>query len=264
MLKKVQVQDIAFQVYDRGSGPALLFVHGFPLDHTMWSGQLEAFPECRVIAPDLRGFGGTDPTGDSASMQRYADDLANLLDALDVGGRVCLCGLSMGGYVAWQFWRRHASRLAGLILCDTRAGVDSPQAAEDRRRNAQRVLTEGLGFLADLMMPRLFAADAQPEIVAATRAVIERTPGRGAAAGLLAMADRSDFVPLLPEVRIPSLVVCGERDVLTPAEEMRTMASAMPDARFVEVPSAGHMAPLESPGMVNAAIREFIRGLHRV
>lgn len=263
MLKNVQVQGIAFQVYDRGTGPTLLFVHGFPLDHTMWSGQLEAFPEFRVIAPDLRGFGGTDPTGESASMERYADDLASLLQALGVTDRICLCGLSMGGYVAWQFWRRHASRLAGLILCDTRAGVDSPQAAQDRRRNAERVLNEGPGFLADLMVPRLFSADAQPAIVADTRAVIERTPRQGVAAGLLAMADRSDFVPLLPEVQVPSLAICGERDVLTPAEEMRTMASAMPDARFVEVPAAGHMAPLESPRLVNAAIREFIQGLRR-
>ena len=106
----------------------LLLVHGFPLDHTMWAAQIEAISSrCRVIAPDLRGFGRSPPAGERTTMEQFADDLAGLLDAIGISEPVVYCGLSMGGYIGWQFWRKHANRLRGLILCDTRATADSPR-----------------------------------------------------------------------------------------------------------------------------------------
>src|SRR5690349_12935710 len=120
MLRDIDVGGVRFRVADEGTGPVILFVHGFPLNHTMWNAQIAEFSKThRVIAPDLRGFGGTDGALYSVSMQQFADDLAELLDALSVRGPVIFCGLSMGGYIAWQFLPRHPSRVSKLIVCDT-------------------------------------------------------------------------------------------------------------------------------------------------
>ncbi|HEY2411185.1 MAG TPA: alpha/beta fold hydrolase, partial [Pirellulaceae bacterium] len=121
-MANVQVNGIKLNVVERGTGVPLLLAHGFPLDHSMWSGQLDGLSDrCRVIAPDLRGFGASDVVPGVATMQQMADDLAGVLDALAIREPVIFCGLSMGGYVAWQFALRHRTRLAKLILCDTRA-----------------------------------------------------------------------------------------------------------------------------------------------
>ena len=158
MLRTIDVSGVRFRVADEGHGPVILFVHGFPLDHTMWRAQIDEFSKThRVIAPDLRGFGGTDGTLYSVSMEQFADDLAGLLDALAVEGPVIFCGLSMGGYIAWQFVQRHPARVAKLIVCDTRAAADSPDAAANRLKMADIVLKEGPEVVAWGMMPKLFA-----------------------------------------------------------------------------------------------------------
>jgi 3-oxoadipate enol-lactonase len=302
-MARIRVADVELNVVERGRGIPLLLVHGFPLDHTMWSGQIDALSDaCRVIAPDLRGFGASDVTTGTVTMERLADDLAGLLDALEIAEPVALCGLSMGGYVAWQFWQRHRSRLARLILCDTRAAADPPETAHVRRESAERVLTDGPGFLADGMIDKLFAPKTglapghgrpvpvplseQPqfpktglapghgrpvpvplseeapnyraEIIEATRRTILNTVPAGIAAVLRGMAQRADVTGLLPEIDVPTLVVCGQHDAISTVEEMRGIATRIPAARFVEVPDAGHMAPLENPDIVNEAIRSFL------
>jgi len=261
VLKTVQVNGRSQCVWDQGTGPVLLFVHGFPLDHTMWQRQIAELREMRIVAPDLRGFGGSDSSAGKVTMQDFADDLVALLDALQIQNPVNFCGLSMGGYIAWQFWSRHAPRLARLILCDTRAAADAESAVQDRRVNAQRVLNEGMEFLSAAMSSRLFAPEThthQPLIVSDTCAVMRRTDPRGAAAALLGMAERPDITPMLPRIRVPTLVVCGAHDAIAPPDEMRGIAAAIPAARYLEVPHAGHMAPLEQPHLVNAALRDFI------
>src|SRR5262245_6207303 len=205
----VQVNEICLHVVERGQGKPLLLVHGYPLDHSMWRGQLDELADaCRVIAPDLRGFGASDATAGTVTMEQMADDLAGLLDALQVREPIVFCGLSMGGYVAWQFARKHRSRLAGLILCDTRAAADAPEAAAGRRKTAERVLTEGPGFVAETLLPKLFAPATfarQPPIVEATRQVILRTKREGIAAALHGMADRPDVRLTLSGIDVPAL-----------------------------------------------------------
>src|SRR5947209_8221082 len=139
-MKVVDLGDIAMAFEDRGAGRVLLFIHGFPLDHTMWQAQIDEFSrDYRVLAPDLRGFGAS-PLGDGeVTMRRYADDLALLLDRLDIHEKIIFCGPSMGGYVAWQFWRKYAQRLAALVVCDTRAVADTPQARDGRAELAAKV-----------------------------------------------------------------------------------------------------------------------------
>jgi 3-oxoadipate enol-lactonase len=258
----VQVNGIGLNVVERGAGIPLLLVHGFPLDHSMWSGQFEALSNvCRVIAPDLRGFGTSDVIPGVATMQQMADDLAGLLDALAIREPVAFCGLSMGGYVAWQFALRHRQRLAKLILCDTRAMADTPEVAAGRLKTAERVLQEGPGVVADAMLPKLFApntAKDQPQIVEATRQVMLRTKPAGIAAALHGLAQRPDVTEQLPKIDLPALVICGEHDAISPAAEMEHFAAKMPKAKFVKIADAGHMAPLEAPQAVNAAIREFL------
>ncbi len=260
---RVALDRLSLQVADRGAGPLLLLVHGFPLDHTMWRRQMEGLAStCRLIAPDLAGFGASDArTQPVLGMQHLADDLAELLDAMRIRQPITLCGLSMGGYIAFEFWKRHGERLERLILCDTRAAADSAEAAAGRRTLAAQILRKGTTDLAANMPTRLFAKETftnQTCVVEQTRGVMLATPPATVAAALLGMADREDMSDLLPSIEIPTLVLCGEHDRITPAEEMRTMAAAMPHAHFVEIPVAGHMAPLESGDLVIEAIRDFL------
>jgi pimeloyl-ACP methyl ester carboxylesterase len=258
----VSIADHRLNVVERGSGIPLLLAHGFPLDHCMWAGQLDGLSDvCRVIAPDLRGFGLSDVVPGVSTMQQMADDLASLLEALSIREPVVFCGLSMGGYVAWQFALRHRARLSKLILCDTRAIADTPEAAAGRLKTAERVLKEGPGVVAEGMLPKLFAPDTannQPQIVEATRQVILHTKPEAIAAALHGLAQRPDVTDKLAKIDVPALVICGERDAISPPAEMEQFAAKMPSARFVKIAGAGHMAPLEAPEVVNAAIKDFL------
>ena len=261
-MPRISIGDISLNVTDRGSGRPLLLVHGFPLDHTMWSGQIEFLSaQCRVIAPDLRGFGGSDVTAGAVTMAQYADDLAALLDALQIRESIAFCGLSMGGYVAWQFFARHRRRLNKLILCDTRAVADSRDAAAGRLKTAEKVLAEGPQVVAEAMLPKLFAPAAieqQTPSVAATRAVIEQTHPDGIAAALRGMAQRPDFTAHLASIDVRTLVLCGEHDVISPPQEMQQIAASIPGAAYAEIPGTGHMAPLEDPAAVNSHLQAFL------
>jgi pimeloyl-ACP methyl ester carboxylesterase len=258
----IKLGDIQLNVFERGRGTPVLLVHGYPLDHSMWRGQLDGLADCcRLIAPDLRGFGESSVTPGTVTMAQMADDLAGLLDAMRVSEPIVFCGLSMGGYVAWQFAFRHRARLSKLILCDTRAIADSAEAAAGRLKTAERVLVEGTGVAADALVPKLFAPGAyskQPEIVEQTRQVILRTSAAGIAAALLGMAERPNVTDRLGEIDVPALLIGGRHDGISPPDEMRGIAGRMPKARFVEIEDAGHMAPLEQADVVNAAIREFL------
>lgn len=261
-MKKLFLNQIELATVDQGTGATVVLVHGFPLDHRMWQAQIDALSSrFRVIAPDLRGFGQSGITEGQVGMPLFADDLAALLDALAIHEPVILGGLSMGGYVAWEFWRRHRTRLRAMLLCDTRAAADSPEVAAGRLATAERVLREGPGFLATTMLPRLFAEEnRQPEasFVTATRDVILSTAPQGIAAAARGMAERADFTSLLGQIDVPILFLVGEHDVITSPGEMYGLAGAVADAQFAEISGAGHMAPLENSAEANAAILAFL------
>jgi pimeloyl-ACP methyl ester carboxylesterase len=261
-LREINVGGVRFRVADEGAGAVILFVHGFPLNHTMWRAQIDEFSKThRVIAPDLRGFGGTDGALDSVPMEQFADDLAGLLDALAVEGPVIFCGLSMGGYIAWQFIRRHPARVAKLIVCDTRAAADSPEAAANRLKMADIVLKEGPEIVAWGMVPKLFApgtSENSPQVVESVRQMMLSSNPAAIAAAHRGMAVRPDVTTWLPSLRVPTLVLCGEFDAISPAAEMKSFAELIPKAEFVVIPNAGHMAPMEQPELVNSAMRRFL------
>lgn len=266
-MKSIRCDDIDLACVDTGppagGGPTLLLVHGFPLSHAMWASQVDALRGvCRVVAPDLRGHGaspqGEWPGGEAPSLARHADDLAALLDGLGVNGPTIYCGFSMGGYIAWPFLERHGERLTGLSLIDTRAAADDDVARATRLKMAEGVAAWGAARVAELMRPKLFGPEADSSVVDATTAVIAATAPRSIAASQRAMAARPDATPRLPHIDLPTLVVCGEHDAISTAAEMRGIAAAIPEARYAEIAGAGHMAPLERPAEVNAALRSFV------
>jgi 3-oxoadipate enol-lactonase len=261
----ISLGSVSINLLDQGRGRPLLLVHGFPLDHTMWREQVsDLAKDFRVLAPDLRGFGQSSPiTADDAvvTMAQFADDLAALLVAMNIAEPVIFCGLSMGGYIAWQFAARHAEKLGRLILCDTKAAADTKEAAENRHKLAAKVLAEGAQAAADAMLPKLFSKGAlasEKPWVEETRQIILRTRPAAIAAALRGMAVREDFTARLAGIHVPTLVVCGAEDAISPPAEMRSIAAAIPGAEYAEIPAAGHMAPLEDPRGVTQALRKFL------
>ncbi len=241
--------------------PTLLLIHGFPLDHGFWAAQLAGLSaQARVIAPNLRGHGRSEVAAGPYSMEQHADDLAALLDHLGVG-RAIVAGLSMGGYIALAFWRRHAARVQGLALIDTRAEPDTEAGKANRQALAARLPLIGAAAYADEMLPRLLAPTRLADLAIANRAraIMARQPVAGIVTTLRSLADRPDNRPTLPTITVPTLVVVGEADALTPPADSAAMGAAIPAAQLVIIPAAGHLSPLENPRSVNAALRKFIR-----
>jgi pimeloyl-ACP methyl ester carboxylesterase len=248
-----------------GVGEAVVFIHGFPFNSAMWGPQFAALPAgWRGIAPDLRGFGAT-PLGDPAlsTMEQYAREIAGLLDSLDIE-RAVICGLSMGGYVAFEFWRLFRDRVRGLLLCDTRADADSPKARTARHRMAERVLADGTQVIVDGMLPKLVSpltTRKQPGVVALVRAMIQETAPETIAAALRAMAARPDSDALLRTIDVPALVIWGADDAITGRGQVEMLARGIRGARLESIEGAGHLPNLEQPAAFNQALTHFLAGL---
>jgi 3-oxoadipate enol-lactonase len=255
--------DIAYET--RGAGPALLFLHAFPLGLGMWEPQASAFATShQVIRFDARGFGGSPPGDGLLTMERIADDAVGLLDHLDVS-RAIVCGLSMGGYAAFALVRRHADRLKALVLADTRAGADSDAARAARAAQADKVRKEGSASIADAVLPKLVGETThaqRPEVVARLKETIAANPSRGIADALAGLAARADSTSTLREVRVPTLVVCGVEDVLTPVSESEALVRGIAGSQIQIIPGAGHLSSLENPEQFNLSLRKFLAGLH--
>lgn len=247
---------------DRAMRP-VLFLHGFPFDHSMWHHQMEALSQTHwCIAPDLRGHGQTTrlkPAGAPASIEQMADDVIALLDHLEMD-QATVCGLSMGGYIAFALWRKYAPRISRLILADTKATADTEEARQNRYRLAELVRARGASAAADAMLPRLFAphhlnSPAAREI----RAIIERTPPDQIVDTLYALASRPDSTDLLTGLTAPCLVIVGEHDAITPKADAELICRLAPGARPpVVIPDAGHLSPLENPAAFNQAVGAFL------
>jgi 3-oxoadipate enol-lactonase len=259
--RRLTVNGVNLAVQSCGEGPAILFIHGYPLDHTIWRPQLDALDGWRRIAPDLRGMGQSDAPDLGYSMATYAADLAALIDSLGLD-RVVLCGHSMGGYVVFEFLRRWRDRVSGLALVATRAEADGVETR--RARDAAAVLArEGGGReIADAMLPKALAPSAPAALVEQVRAVMAATPVPGIIGALGAMRDRPDSTPLLPTlVGLPALVIAGADDQLVTVSQVSAMAAAIPGARLVVAPGAGHLPSLETPAIVTDSLRTFLAGV---
>jgi 3-oxoadipate enol-lactonase len=246
-----------------GEGPGILFIHGYPLSRAIWAHQVAGLAGWRRIAPDLRGMGESDAPADGYSMAVYAADLAALLDLLGVD-EVVLCGLSMGGYVAFEFLRRWRSRVRGLVLMDTRAEADTPEAKEGRDANAALARQAGAGAVAEGMLSKMLAGETRavaPEVAERVWRMMVATPVAGIIGALEAMKERPDSTPLLSTIDTPTLVLVGAEDPITPPEQARAMAQAVRGARLAVVPGAAHLPPVERPEATTEALREFLEGI---
>jgi pimeloyl-ACP methyl ester carboxylesterase len=239
-----------------GSGPALLLLHAFPFDSRMWRQTAASLAsQRRVITPDMRGFGLSDLGSGGFSIADLADDLAALLDALNLPA-ASVGGMSMGGYVALAFARRHRDRLKSLVLADTKAAADTPEARLGREAAISLVEKQGVAALLEKQIPRLLSASASDELRAEVR-VLGAQPEDTVIAAIRALRDRPDRTAELPEIAIPALVVVGSEDALSSPADARAMAAAMPDARVAEIPGAGHLSNMENPDAFAAALAGF-------
>jgi pimeloyl-ACP methyl ester carboxylesterase len=248
-----------------GAGTPLVLLHAFPLDGRMWATQVEALAGTyQVIVPDLRGFGAArEQAVEEAGMDLLADDVARLLDDRGLD-RVILGGLSLGGYVALAFARRHADRLSGLVLLDTKAAADGDEARNARLEMAERVLAEGSGFVPEAMLPRLLgqtSLEQRPEVVERVTALILEQDPRAIAGAQRGMAARTATADVLASIVVPTLVITGEEDTVTGPEVGRELAAGIPGARFVLVEEAGHLVNLEQPEIVNELLLDFLAPL---
>lgn len=258
----VQIADLSVHVVDRGEGSPVLFLHGLPLDQHMWQAQVAALSErCRTLVPNLRGFGRTGGASDKTTLDQMADDVLQVLDSLQVTEPVTVCGLSMGGYLALLLAQKAPERVRALVLCDCRSVADTPEAAANRIAMADRILTDGPRVIVEVMLPKMFASqtnERNPAVIDSVRNVMLANSSRGIAAAQRGMAERADLTASLGQITVPTLVICGAEDQISPPAEMRALAAAIPGSQYVEVPGAGHMAPVEQPAAVNAALVEFL------
>ena len=247
---------------DAGAGIPLLFIHGFPLNRHLWDPQVAGLADvARVLAPDLRGHGDSQPIPGAYTMDIFADDLNSFLDGLGITQPVVVCGFSMGGYTAFTFYRKYSERMAGLILTATRAAGDSPQQRDNRDAAAAKARSEGGGDIISSMLPKLFSPNTyaeRPELTAQVTSIMESISVNGIVGDLSAMKGRQDSTGILTKINIPTLVIHGVDDQIIPLDEARQMAAAIPNANLAVIPGAGHLPNLERPDLYNASIRKFL------
>lgn len=265
-MPQVTVGDRKINYLDSGGdGTAVLLLHAFPLNARMWDPQVEALGDrFRLIRPDLLGFGESEAPEDVAeySVDAFADQAKAALDDAGVGSAVVV-GLSLGGYVALAFQRRHGDTVRGLVLADTRAEADAPANIEKRTAQQGTVRSDGPGALTEGLLGALLAAttrDNKPDVVETTRRLMDN-PAAGYVGALEAMKKRPDSTPGLAAIDVPTLIVVGEGDTLTPPELSRKLHEHIGGSRLVVLPEAGHLSNLEAPDAFNGALAEFISGL---
>ncbi|MEO7522121.1 MAG: alpha/beta fold hydrolase [Gemmatimonas sp.] len=250
---------------DAGRGLPVVFLHGFPHDRSLWSHQRIALSSrIRCIVPDLRGFGESD--GTPHDMDTFADDVVALLDHLDIGDAV-VCGLSMGGYIAMTLWRRHPTRVRALVLCDTRAGADSAEQRDARNAAMVKARAEGASAFADAQLEKMVGAEThanRPDVVETMRAMMARQSVAGITGALQALRDRPDSRNTIASVSVPTLVIVGADDVLTPPAESQAIMELLPEAsgaRLEIIDGAGHVSCVERPAAVTHALADFLATL---
>lgn len=258
-----RINGISLTYHESGpqNAPAVVFLHAFPLSSKMWEAQQKALSDkFHTVAYDMRGFGRSEPGDGQTPLEFFVDDLMDLLDFLKLK-QVILCGLSMGGYVALRAIERHPERVSGLILCDTRTEADSNQSKLKRAASVRLIKQKGLaafsqGFLKIALAPETLQE--KPGLVTWLKETIHAQNPLGVCAGLLAMAARTDTTHVLASIRVPTLVVTGEKDTFSPPELAKSLSQKIPDASYQIVPRAGHLSNLEQPGAFNQALVDFL------
>ena len=240
---------------------ALIFVHGFPYDHHMWKNQIDEFSSNHFcVLYDNRGLGESIVGDGQFTMEQFVDDLETILDELKLDKPV-LCGLSMGGYISLRAVERMQNIFSGLILCDTKSEADDNPGKLKRAAAIQQINSGKFDELIETFVRNCFGDKFVEENNAGYREVVERSKKNsplGVKGCLLAMAGRTDTTEDLSKINIPTLVICGSEDKLSPPNVMKPMSEKILNSKFVLIEEAGHMTPVEKPEEVNSAIKNFL------
>jgi pimeloyl-ACP methyl ester carboxylesterase len=248
---------------DAGEGNAIVFVHGFPHHRKLWAPQVRALAgHSRAVALDLPGFGESDMP-EKFEIDAWANGLARFLDALDIKTAI-IAGLSMGGYVTLAFWRLHRARVRALVLADTRAGADTEEGKQKRRETIELARQDGPVAVARATLPGMVGKstrEREPSVVAMMRAMLESASVESIVGASEAMMNRPDATSLLATIDVPTLIIVGDEDVLTPPKESRAMHAAIAGSRLEVIPGAGHVSNVERPAAFNQVLTEFIASI---
>lgn len=251
-----------YQEFGPENGTPVVFIHGFPFSSEMWKPQVEALQQTyRVIVYDVRGHGKSGTGDGQYSIEYFVDDLFALLDHLTIL-KVALVGLSMGGYIALRAMEREPGRFRALVLCDTRSDSDTNESKIKRFNQAKLVKVEGTRGFADDFVKAVFfekTFQSKPQAVQLIHDLIEHTEPLAISGTLLALAGRTDTTASLPRIAIPTMVIVGEKDVVTPPHTAVAMKEKLPNAEMFVIPNAGHLSNLENPGDFNMRLLTFLQ-----
>ncbi|HKE56060.1 MAG TPA: alpha/beta fold hydrolase [Pyrinomonadaceae bacterium] len=260
-MTKLLVNDIQIAYADVGTGPPVVLLHGYPFDRTLWTDQVARLANrYRFVTPDLRGHGDSDVGAGVATMDAMAADVAVLMDSLNISHAI-IGGLSMGGYVTLAFYRNYPARVKALVLADTRPQADTEEAKQIRAQQVEQVLAKGMSPIVDAMLPKLLAPETvskRPEVVKRIRDMMFKTKPGGAAAALQGMACRYNQGELLSKINVPTLIVVGSEDAITPVPDSERMHAAISGSRLVIIENAGHVSNVEQPEQFNQAFSDFL------
>ena len=258
---KQQVRGVEIAYDDVSTGPVVVLLHGYPFNRTLWTGQCAHLKnDYRIIAPDFRGHGESAVTPGPTTMDELAKDVAALLDTLNVS-QATIGGLSMGGYVAFAFYRLFPKRVNSLILAATRAQADTDEARQNRAQQADKALREGMEGIVDGLMSKLLSSETvskRPDVVKKLRTMMASTSAQGAAAALQGMAMRQDQTPMLKQITVPTLILIGNEDAIIPVADAELMRQGIANSQLQVIENAGHVLNLEQPEKFNAAVANFL------
>lgn len=261
-MSKRSINGLSVHSYGNINNPAVVFIHGFPFDYTMWMNQLNSLKEdYYCVAYDIRGLGESYVGDGQYTMEFFVDDLFSIINEMNLEKPV-LCGLSMGGYIALRAVERDQDKFSALILMDTKAEADNDAGKLNRARGINKINVEGLGSYVDSSVPNLFAEETPKEMKELYEHVLNHCKTHnpvGVKGCLLAMLSRTSTTTLLKKIKIPTLVMGGSFDKLTPPKEMRKMSEKIKESEFAIVPRAGHLSPLENPAFVNDMLKGFLK-----
>ena len=263
-MKTLKINNVELAYRDEGAGQPIVFLHAFPLNQTMWDDQVAEFQSThRVITLDWRGFGASGLGSENPGLTGFADDLAGLLDQLKIQSAI-ICGLSMGGYSAFAFYRKYADRVKALLLCDTRASADTEEGKTARYEMAELARQRGASALVEPMTPKLLGETTlktKPQAVARVKEMIEAAHSEGIAQALIGMAQRPDSTELLAQITCPTLIIVGEEDKLTPPNDAEKMHQAIASSKLQVISGVGHLSNLEKPDAFNQVVGNFLKQL---
>jgi pimeloyl-ACP methyl ester carboxylesterase len=245
----------------RGSGPPVVLLHPFPSHHELWHPVARALESrYRLILPDLRGHGESEIGEGSALMRQHASDITRILDTAGVG-KAAFVGCSIGGYILFEFWRRFRDRVTSLALCDTRPQADTAEGRAIRLKSADTVVEQGTEPFIETMIPKLMGRTTlttRPDLVEGARAMMRKMSAENISLALRGMAERPDSVADLKSINVPTLLVIGDEDILSPVADGELMRQSIPGSLLKVIPKAGHYAPWEQPEAVGTALRQFL------